>query len=558
MKRLGLLIAAVVVFGLLAAACQAAPTATPTQAPTATSVPQLAQPTPTKPPVAGSPTAAPPAAVATPVQVAATPTPKAVAKGKITMVTSAEPGSLDVILRGFTVENRNVFPSMVEELTTRNLKTFAVEGLLAEKWEQVKPETWRYNLRKGIKFHNGEPFDAEAVAYSLNRTADKDLASSSQRLWAAGGKATKVDDLTVDVTSTAAAPIQPLRLMYLPIVAPKWAKENPEELPIKVIATGPYKFVEWNRGQFIRITAFDEYWGTPATIKDATIVWRAEAAVRAAMIRTAEADWAYNITEEDAKKVPKVSAVTSTEVMTVRIDTENPVLKDQRVRLALNLAIDKDTSIKKLFGGFAEPAKGQIFGDYVIGSNPDLKPYPYDPEQAKKLVADAKAAGIPTDSTELDYWAAKGRFPHLEELSEVLADAWNKLGLKVKIVIAEQAKWREMSFATAPGQKRAAFLITGISNDLGDSALNYDNLVMCGGRQSFYCNKTLDEKAKQAGAAVGDDRAKLYREIWKAVYNDAVFIPVFRLKPIYGLSKRLNWEARMDDLGMVQEMTLTE
>ncbi len=211
-----------------------------------------------------------------------------------------------------------------------------------------------------------------------------------------------------------------------------------------------------------------------------------------------------------------------------------------------------------MFGGFVDPAKGQPFGEYVIGFNPDLKPYPFDMEQAKKLVAEAKAAGVPTDTTELDYWAAKGRFPHLEEMSESLADTWGKIGLKVKVNIAEQAKWREVHYSVGPGQKRPAMTISGHGNDLGDSAQSYDSYLACGGRTSTYCNQALEEKSKKASAAVGDERAKLYRDIWKDVYDESALITLFRLKPVYGLSKRLNWSARMDDMVMVQEMSLSE
>jgi peptide/nickel transport system substrate-binding protein len=147
---------------------------------------------------------------------------------------------MDTLLQTIGPDTRHIFPSVMEYLVQRDWKkTFELKGLLAEKWEQVKPDTWRYTLRKGIKFQNGEPFNADAVVFSLGKIADKDSGAQLQRYWPAGGKVTKVDDYTVDLTSSMADPIQPLRMQYLPSVPPKWAQDNPEERPVKLIGTGP-------------------------------------------------------------------------------------------------------------------------------------------------------------------------------------------------------------------------------------------------------------------------------------------------------------------------------
>ena len=545
---------------LVLAACQATPTATPTKAPPTPTTPSLAAPSPTT-------AAAAPAVVATatrppvaPASAPPTPTEKATSKGKIVLAISSEPSNMDTLLQTIGPDTRHIYPSVMEYLMQRDWKTFDLSGLLAEKWEQVKPDTWRYTLKKGIKFHNGEPFNADAVVFSLGKIADKDSGAQLQRYWPAGGKVVKVDDFTVELTSSTADPIQPLRLLYLPSVPPKWARENPEERPVKLIGTGPYKFVEWVRGQYVKVTANDDYWATPPNIKDATFVWRPEASVRAAMLRTGEADFAVDLTPEDAQKVPKYTATTSVETTAIRYDQQsNPVVKDKRVRLAMNLAFDKNLLVEKLFSGFAEPAKGQIFGEYVLGFNPNLKAYPFDVEQAKKLLAEAKAAGIPWETTELDMWISKGRLPRIEEMGESLADSWNKLGMKVKVYVAEQAKWRDAAqYALGPGQKRVALTVWPHGNDLGDSGQTAD-YVRCGGRLSAFCDAALDAKINQAAEATGEQRVKLYQEFWKLMYEEYVpHIPLFRLKPIYGLSKRLAFTPRMDDLAPVQEMKLLE
>ena len=158
---------------LALAACQAAPTPTPTKPPAA------AAPTTAPPPPATPTTAAPPPA--SPTAVPATPTPKATAKGKIVMVGPSDLVNADALFETAQPDRPQVFVAVLEYLTKRDWKTFELKPLLAEKWEQVKPDTWRYTLRKGIKFQNGEPFNADSVVYSLTVISSKDLPTALQK-----------------------------------------------------------------------------------------------------------------------------------------------------------------------------------------------------------------------------------------------------------------------------------------------------------------------------------------------------------------------------------------
>ena len=152
-----------------------------------------------------------------------------------------------------------------ERLVNRDPDTGQPSGLLAEKWEQKAPDTWRFFLRKGIKFHNGEAFNAESVAFDINRHVtrnDKILAYVSTLK-----EAKVVDEYTVDIVAAQADPILPLRMYLAPMFPKQWTQDNTELAPIQMVGTGPYKFVEWVKGQYIRITANPDYWGPPPNIK---------------------------------------------------------------------------------------------------------------------------------------------------------------------------------------------------------------------------------------------------------------------------------------------------
>ena len=131
-------------------------------------------------------------------------------------------------------------------------------------------------------------------------------------------------------------------------------------------------------------------------------------------------------------------------------------------------------------------------------------------------------------------------------------------GLKIKMVYAEHNKWRESQRSVLPGQPRVALLVDPHSNEIGDSGQSIDGIARCGGQRSAYCNNDLDPKMKQAAEAVGEQRVKLYQELWQALYDDAAHVPLFRLKPVYGLAKRLDFTPRMDGLVYVQEMSLAD
>ena len=548
-----------VALSFVIAGCQAAPTATPTKPPaTATTVPPLSQPTPTRPPAtaapagATSPTAAP-ATGATPTAAAAA----SAAKGKLTIVVNTEPLNLDAQLADDSAM-RVATKNMYDELTDRDSKTMEVVPMLADKWEQKDATTWRFTLKKGIKFHNGEDFNADAAVWSLLRASNVDLNSRILSYFLTVKSATKVDDSTVDVITDGPDPILPSRVYFMPILAPKWAKENPEEIPIKSFGTGPYKFVEMSRGQFIRMTANDSYAGkTKPAIKDVTVVWRTEPAVRAAMVKTGEAQLARLLGPDQTKEVPKVGRTPTLEVFLIRLKLDQPVLKDKRVRQAMNYAVDRKAIIDTLYAGFATAPKAQPISPAVLGFDPKLEDYPFDMNKAKALVAEAKAAGVPVEQ-EVPYIVNKGRFPKVEEASESLTNSWKQAGLNIKLNIVERSVYLDALFGTTAAQfkDKAAMLQILHSNELIDASRSTD-MFKTGGRQSVWGDPELD-KAMDDASKEGDmkKRVEKYNAIFAKLKDEAAFVAMFNLDFIWGMAKNLEWTPRLDDIVRINEMKL--
>ena len=162
--------------------------------------------------------------------------------------------------------------------------------------------------------------------------------------------------------------------------------------------TGPYLFNTWTPGQSVTLKRFDGYWGDKPEVENATYVWRNESAVRAAMVKTGEADIAASIGVQDANDPKMDFSYFNSETSRLRIDMTRAPLNDIRVRKAMNLAIDLDGLTGTIFPeGVVKMT--QIVVPSINGHNPTLKPWPYNPAEAKKLVKAAKADGVPVDNS---------------------------------------------------------------------------------------------------------------------------------------------------------------
>ena len=534
---------------ILLASCQAAatPTSTPLP-PTPTKAAVPAAPTTPPAPAAATATApAPAAAPATPTKPPVTPTSSAAQPtGKVIVVITGEPDNFE----SENFNSKQIFQigyNVVERLVERDPKTFGLKGLLAEKWEQVKPDTWRFTLRKNVKFHNGETLKAADAAATLNRLVDPARPEVRvKRYFPDVKEAIAVDDNTLDIVNKAPDPIMPLRMFFMPVDSAKFVKENPEERPTKALGTGPYKFVEWVRGQFIRLTANENYWGTPNIFKDVTFVWRKEPAVRAAMLMTGEVQVAQEITPSDAKKVKKAVSEATVETPMIRFDSDRPPFKDVRIRKAMSLALDRKTFAETVMEGNAQPAS-QMFAPFTIGYDPNLKPV-YDVEGAKKLVKEAGAEGL---AVPFDVY--KGRYARETELAEAIVGAWTTIGLKPSLTTVDVAKSRDLSYAIGEACPAAHSIEHG--NEFGDAAGSFDSYIVTGGRQSCVTDAAVTKLIKEGSTLSGEARAKKYQEVSRWVYENVPVIPLIHRGQIYGLDPTLDWKPRIDGLFLLKEFS---
>jgi peptide/nickel transport system substrate-binding protein len=354
--------------------------------------------------------------------------------------------------------DRQIFDTLLR----RNLKTLQLEGNLAESWRAVNETTWQFKLKRGVKFHNGEPFDAAAVKFSVERMLNPKQAAPGRTSIATIDHVDIVDAYTVNVITRAPFPLLPVRMSpghcgTVGIVPPKYlAQVGDAGFAVKPVGTGPYKFVEWVKDERLVLEANKDYHrGAPAIEK---LVFRPvpELTTRVAALMSGQADLVSDIPPDQTGKIQN-SGTAHIEISTlggfvIMVKMTNYLMpgpwQDARVRKAINYAIDMDTIIKTVLEGYGV-VLGVPLEKEAFGFNPNIKWYGYDPERAKALLREAGYAG----GFEMTLHAPNRRYMNDIEVMQAMAQMLGKVGIKAKVEVWEQSiyttKWRKRELLPA-------------------------------------------------------------------------------------------------------------
>ncbi len=367
----------------------------------------------------------------------------------LTVLLSVEANTLDPHFATSTIEwcvLMNLFDPLIHRRDDMTL-----EPALAERWEVDETrKVWTFHLRKGVKFHNGEPFDAESVRYTFERMRDEKLRpriTAARRIFL--DRVEKADAHTVRIHTKRPVANLPVWMVNAFMLPPKYYSSTPpKELLRKPVGTGPYRLVKWIKDDRIEMEANGAWWrGGP---KIGRAVWRPvpEASARIAELETGGADIIMNISPDQAKTI-KASAdglqfmgVQGGRRVYIGIRADHGALGDERVRRALNYAVDFDAIAKSVLLGH-----GSRMGSVVNAPNndPGVKAYPHDPEKARALLAEAgledsdgdgvlEANGEPFE-LRLDVPAA--RYLKGKEIAESVAANFRAVGVKVEVIPLE-------------------------------------------------------------------------------------------------------------------------
>ena len=470
----------------------------------------------------------------------------AVSAQQVTIALGSEPTTLDPQLRedgGERAVNDNIYETLMNRTPDGKLVT----GLAAAAPELLDPRTWEVKLRPGIKFHNGEPFNADAVVYSIKRIIDPKFNSEQISFFETIKDAEKVDDLTVRITTNGPDPILLSRLYWMKMVPPVFSQdpkfaENP-------VGTGPYKFVRWERGQDIVLTANKDYWGPAPRIKEVKYRFVEEPGTRLAGLKAGEFDVITNLLPEFTQQVPQAIHILGLEHPIIILNADGGPTKDVRVRQALNYAVDKQALSEGLFEGFAQIAQGQLLSPSFFGFDENVHAYPFDPDKAKSLLKEAGALGATVELI-----GTSGRWLKDRELVEAVAAFWDAVGLKTKVRIFEFNEYLNRLFDR---KTRADAIFVVSSNELLDADKSFSAYYKAGGIGSSNSDTELAALIDKARTETDVTRRQaLYHRAVKRAYDQAYFVWLLNIEDIYGVSARLDWHGRVDAKILVSEMKL--
>lgn len=442
----------------------------------------------------------------------------AAADSDVRIVLSEELDLLDPCMATRSNIGRVILENVSETLTEYDVA--GGKGLLprlAESWEQQPDGSWRFKLRQGVTFSDGSAFDAADVKASFDRAMNPKMSCETPRYFD-GIKvtATVVDPQTIDFAAAPVQPILPLLLSLLTIVP----SETPLEFVRDPVGTGPYKVSEWSPGKQIVLTRRDDYWGEQPKVTSATYLFRTDSAVRAAMVQAGEADIAPSIAQTDATDPATDFSYLNSETVYLRIDNSVPPFNDIRVRKALNMAIDRQAFIGSILPEGTQPATA-MFPPTTAGANPAVKPWAFDLEGAKKLLAEAKADGVPVD-TEFTLIARTENFPGVTETMEAVQQMLQEAGFNVKLQMYEVADHEKFYSKPYPTDRGPYVLAAQHDNNKGDPSFSMFFKYDSQGRQSGLSDPKVDAMIADATAATGDERAKKWSDLVAYLHDDVV------------------------------------
>ncbi len=481
------------------------------------------------------------------------------ADADLTIALAEEPRSL----AAWNAVNTSGFPvirQVEEALINRDSVTNELVPELALSWEQVDDVTWTFELREGVTFHDGSPFNAEAAAYGINYLVDKDNNFQSRQVVGPELTATAVDEYTLNIVTEAPDPVLPARAYFWTIPSMEALKADPDAWDTKPIGTGPYTFVEWNRGQSITVERNPDWWGAAdgaLDVEKATFVFRPETQVRSAMVESGEGDLAIWVTKDQCDQAPVCESTPGVQTVALRLDTMSVAMKDHRVREAIALSFDKAAIMDGILDG------GELATQWVsasaLGFNDKLKPYPYDIKRAKELFEEARADGVPVDAP-LTLLERQGWVQRSSEILQYIADRLTEVGFTVEITTMEVAKWEEVwgeGVANInPERNMIGLLYHG--NELMDYSATVASYFTCSGNISAYCNPEFDAKAEVAYTLTEEEgRGEALEELAAILYDDVAAIPIGYPSFHYSLGAGLDWKPRLDGLILLKDMALS-
>jgi len=421
---------------------------------------------------------------------------------------------------------------------------------LAESWEQVDETTWIFRLRRGVTFHDGTPFTAADAAYSINRTVKEGAmgGQTSPRQGLLGNVigAEALDEYTLKIETDGP---WPALLSFLPfhLMVPAATGDGLIEQPI---GTGPFRFVEWQRGQRVVLERYDGYYGGspelppvgPAQVRRVIFQVLPEPATRLAALRAGEIDIMVDVPVDQMGAIEadpnlELLAVNGTRSFFMEMNVQKPPFTDPRVRQAINYAVDVQAIVDGVLNGLATRTP-TLLSPQAFAFDDSLEPYPYDPERARALLEEAgvgRGFAMTIDT-----------MPDNRSAAEVIAFYLQQVGIQAQV--QTWGDYGAMIDAIRRGDRDA--WVDSWGNATLDPSDIAEPKLQTGGRGNYsgYSNPRVDELlALAARSSDPAAREAAYREVQQIIYDEAPMLFGWVAQDLYAINRRVEgWRPSPD------------
>jgi len=467
----------------------------------------------------------------------------------ITIAIESEPTLMDPQVTqdgGMRRVAENIYERLVEH--DLNDPSILLPRLAEELPTRINDTTWEVKLRAGVTFHNGAPFNAETAKFSIERELDPEFDSELLGQIDTITGVEIIDDFTIRITTGGPDPILPSRLYMIQMVEPGFVAEG--NIDTEAVGTGPYKMVEWDKGNHFDLERNEDYWGDLPQITNVRFVFIPENQTRVAALQAGDVQMATGIAPESGGDVPQLVQRAGLEYPYLRMKNYEGPLESHDLRLAIAHAVNIDDYIEYIYLGGAARVKCQPLGAGVFGYNPDLEDYPYDPDLARELV---ESSGY--DGTPITIVAPIGRWLKFEELSQAVVSDIEAVGIVVDFQLVPFDPWLD-AFLVPYGEGQPDIAFSSTSNEIQD-ADRLSSLIGSGARVSSFDNDELEAAMTTARTTLDlDERDAAYQEILATNCEIVGIFSMLTFLDNYGTADNLDWTPRYDGTARAEDMTL--
>lgn len=459
--------------------------------------------------------------------------------GELDVAMGALPPMLDPVQYNTPPNNfvQDLLFSTVTKIDSSGDETEVGPGV-AESWEQLDDTTWQFTIREGLEFPNGEPLDAEAVAWTAEYVLDPDNQKPMASRINTISEIEAIDATTLEVTTDGPDAILPSRMGALAVLPPEAVEEQGEDFYLDPIGTGPFAVEEFQAEQRLVLTPNESAIGEQPVLDRVTLEVIPEAGSRVSALRAGDVDVIHRLPTEQIESLESDGLVVTAQVESgtynlTAIQEEGP-LAEQEVRQAINYAINREALNEQILAGLGEPAS-QMSNPGFTGHIDDIEPFEHDPERARELLAEAGYE----DGVEVDFQASSGFLVNDATLAEAIAGMLSDVGIEANLQIMEYGTFLDAFFT--PEARDGIFAWRASNNpyldaELGLQFFESDNAV----HSPPYGNSEYDELLEQIRTELDKDaRDELIREATEILREEAPVIMVLHLPDVWGMSEEV-------------------